>query len=192
MAEATSVYYENLIKRVLEHSVSNEWSIAVSEWKMIDVEEDSWCESQCVCGKENIRYLFTIKNIYNNNKINPIGSRCIKRFNVKELSELVSLKESLFKLLHAVEENKFIEFSSELFSRKLLKHLYDLGAFMATEYNDYEPYNDYEFLLKMFNKSEAKRTEKQKKKAIAIVLSSIKPFLKAELKQKKEGGVTNG
>lgn len=41
--------------------------------------------------------------------------------------------------------------SSELFSRKLLRWLYEEGAF-DTEYNDYDGEDDYEFMLKMFNK----------------------------------------
>ena len=52
------------------------------------------------------------------------------------------LRESTFKLLHAVEENEYLTLSSELFSRKLLRWLYEQGAF-NTLYNDYDGEEDY-------------------------------------------------
>lgn len=39
-----------------------------------------------------------------------------------------AVMESQFKLLHAVEEGKFLSLSVELFSRKLLLWLYEEGA----------------------------------------------------------------
>ena len=50
---------------------------AVQEWEIYDCIEDMSCRSRCVCGKENIRYLFTIRNLFNNSLIFPIGSSCI-------------------------------------------------------------------------------------------------------------------
>lgn len=57
-----SSYYQNLIKRVLEASTTDNWEIAVREWDIVDCEEDEEHASECVCGKENLRYLFTIRN----------------------------------------------------------------------------------------------------------------------------------
>lgn len=136
----------------------------------------------CVCGKENLRYLFTIQNTINRNILYPIGSSCIKKFERTDFYELASVKEQLFKLLHAIERNSFITLSSEFFSRKLLRYLYDNDAFNATSYNGFEPYNDYKFLLDMFNKRN--RSENQEKKATAIILNSIKPYLQNLLKNK--------
>ena len=70
----TSVYYENLKKNVIEHSQADDWHSAVNEWEIDDVEEDETLTESCVCGKENLRYLFTIRNEFNGKKLYPIGS----------------------------------------------------------------------------------------------------------------------
>lgn len=177
-----SRYKETLIRDVLEHSESQIWESAVQEWNILDVEEDEHLEQSCICGKEHLRYLFTISNDLNGNSLYPIGSSCIKKFNREDLNEEISAKEDLFKLLHAVEDNQFLTLSSEFFSRKLLKYLLDIGAFKATKWNNMNPEDDYQFMLDMFNKRN--RTESQEKKAIAIILNSIKPFLQNYLKDK--------
>lgn len=169
-------YKENLINTVIEKSEANNWEEAVKEWDIVDVEEDLDCAGQCTCGKEGLRYLFTIKNRINNNIIYPIGSSCISKFGVDNLKNEAKLKEDLFKLLHAVENNEYITISSDLFSRKLLEYLYNIGAFVPNYYNDFEPKNDYKFLLDMFNKR--KRSEQQEKKSSAIIINSIIPFLR--------------
>ena len=79
----------------------------------------------CICGKENIKYLYTIKNIYNANILFPIGSSCIKKFDRKDLREKTTLMEAQFKLLHAVEKNQFLMLSTDLFTRRLLLWLYE-------------------------------------------------------------------
>ena len=181
-----SVNFRNLMQAVLEKSEASGWESAVKEWELDDVEEDEALEESCVCGKENLRYLFTIRNIVNGNYLYPIGSSCIDRFGRADLSELATVKEQLFKLLHDIEERKFITLSSDFFSRKLLLYLYVIGAFKATEYNKYEPYNDYLFLLKMFNVRSCIR--RQEDKATAIIMNSIKPFLYKLLVNKTRRG----
>lgn len=178
----TSSYYRRLIETVLRYSDATEWNAAVLEWCIDDVEEDETQQESCICGKENLRYLFTIRNIINGNTLYPIGSSCIKKFERSDLDEEVAVKEQLFKLLHAIEGRNFLTLSSDFFSRKLLRYLYDIGAFKATLYNDFEPYDDYQFMLDMFNKRN--RTDKQEKKATAIILNSVKPFLQDMLKDK--------
>ena len=172
----TEEYKENLINTVINNSESDNWEDAVKEWDIVDVEENLDCAGQCTCGKEGLRYLFTIKNRINNHIIYPIGSSCISKFDVDKLKDEAKLKEDLFKLLHAVENNEYITISSDLFSRKLLEYLYNIGAFVPNNYNDFEPYNDYKFLLDMFYKR--KRSEKQEKKSSAIIINSIIPFLR--------------
>lgn len=177
-----SAYYRNLIQRVIDNSDASNWEDAVLEWEVDDCEEDETLQASCVCGKEELRYLFTIRNTRNGNLLYPIGSSCIKKFDRDDLDEEVAVKEQLFKLLHAIESNSFITLSSDFFSRKLLRYLYDIDAFEATEYNRYDPYNDYQFLLDMFNKR--LWSERQEKKATAIILNSIRPFLREMLKGK--------
>lgn len=177
-----SKYLNTLIKKVMDNSESNDWQKAVKEWNIYDVEEDRHAEESCICGKEHIRYLFTIKNQLNGKILYPIGSSCIKKFKRDDLKEDVAIQEQLFKLLHAVEENEFLELSSKYFSRKLLKYLFDIGAFKVTEFNDKNPENDYKFMLKMFNKKI--KTERQIRKITAIILTSIKPFLQETIARK--------
>ncbi len=135
-----------MIKQVLESSESDTWKSAVTEWEIYDVEEDEKQLESCICGKENLRYLYTIRNKLNDNQLYPIGSQCIKKFNQEDLTDEINVKEQMFKLLHAVEDNAFLKLSSDFFSRKL--------------------------------------SEKQDKKATAIILNSIKPFLQAQLAEK--------
>lgn len=50
-------YYKNLMMTVIRSSESDNWKDAVVEWDIDDCEEDLSCSSECVCGKENIKYL---------------------------------------------------------------------------------------------------------------------------------------
>ncbi|MDD3142103.1 MAG: hypothetical protein PHX08_24505 [Lachnospiraceae bacterium] len=180
-----STYYEKLIRTVIDNSEEDTWKEAVEEWKILDCEEDQTASSSCICGKENIRYLYTIKNVVNGNLLYPIGSSCITKFERADLKEEISVREGMFKLLHAIQANNYISLTADLFSRKLLKHLFDEGAFHSNQYNAYSGENDYQFLVKMFNKRDKSSiSDAQKKKIRAIIVSSIKPYL-VELLGKK-------
>lgn len=75
--------------------------------------------------------------------------------------------------------------SSEFFSRKLLRYLYEEGVFQANEYNNYDPEKDYEFMLKMFNKRDKDSiTLNQKRKINAIIMNSVRPYLVNQLLNK--------
>ncbi|MDY4604032.1 hypothetical protein [Clostridium tertium] len=185
----SSIYYNNLIKLVIDKSESERWEDALEEWDIFDCEEDNDIESSCICGKENIKYLFTIKNVINGNEIYPIGSSCIKKFNRTDLNELITIKEGMFKLLREVEKNAYISLSSELFTRRLLKVLYEEGAFKPNKFNRYDSKRDYEFMLKMFNKKNKDTiTESEDKRIKAIIINCIKPHLKNQLENKRKNG----
>lgn len=181
----SNAYRTNLIQKVIDLSVSNNWDDAVLEWTIDDCEEDDSLESSCICGKEELRYLFTIRNTRNGNTLFPIGSSCIKKFDRDDLNEEASIQEKLFKLYHAIEDRSFITLSPEFFSRKLLGYLFDEGVFEANEYNHFDPEVDYEFLLKMFNKRDKDSiTGKQQAKIRAIIMTSIRPYLVEQLRKK--------
>ena len=166
----------------MENSEADNWDDAVDEWRITDWREDESQAYECICGKENIKYLYKIENIINGKILYPIGSSCIRKFKRQDMNDEVSIHEQSFKLLHAVEENRYLSLSTEFFSRKLLLWLYNEGAFSDNEYNNFNGENDYEFLLKMFNKRDKDSiTDKQDKKIKAILLNSIKPFLKEML-----------
>ena len=107
---------ENLKERVIGMSKSTEWEVAKDEWEVERCEEDKKAQTDCVCGKENIKYLFTIRNKENGNRLHPIGSTCIKKFGRNDLDEVAKKYVDRFKLLHAVEDGEFIELSPKYFS----------------------------------------------------------------------------
>lgn len=177
-------YVKNLILTVIQNSVADNWDEAVLEWELFDCEEDETVSSYCICGKENIKYLHTIKNRYNGNLLFPIGSSCIRKFGRKELDSEVKLKEDLFKLLHHIQKRDFIVLSSEFFTRRLIDYLYDVGAF-DNDYNRYEGYDDYCFFKKMFNKrNKDEISYNQQKKINAIIINSIYPYLQKTILEK--------
>ena len=183
--DRNSIYCRNLIERVIDNSKASNWENAVLEWEVFDCEEDETLQSSCICGKEELRYLFTIRNTRNGNLLYPIGSSCIRRFERDDLDEDVSIREQLFKLLHAIEKNEFITLSSDLFSRKLLFYFYYEDVFKPNSYNRYNPEVDYEFMLQMFNKRHKDSISPlQQRKISAIIMDSIIPYLRAVLKDK--------
>lgn len=182
---AISTYRENLIQTVLDNSYGNTWEEAVNEWEITDCIEDRSRKESCICGKEELKYLYEIHNVVTDKYLYPIGSSCITKFEREDLCEETSVAEGMFKLLHAVEQNAYLELSPDLFSRKLLRALYKRGAFVPSKFNNYDGANDYEFMLKMFNKRDKSSiTPFQEKKIKAILLNSIKPYLQKELKNK--------
>lgn len=163
---------------IIQNSISDNWKDAVLEWEITDIYVDYDCSNTCICGHEHIKYCFTIYNEFTQQMLYPIGSRCIKKFHRKDLDLLVDVHEQMAQLLEHVKHNKFIEFNSKLFSRKLLKYLYDNGCFKPTRYNHFDPYNDYEFILDMFNKKNPP-TSRQFSKVKALIMNNIIPYCKS-------------
>lgn len=179
-----STYTRNLIDRVIKNSVADNWDDAVQEWDILDCVEDESREESCICGKEDLYYLFTIQNRYNGKILFPIGSSCIHKFEREDLSEQADIEEKMFRLYHAIENKTYITLNSDFFSRKVLRHLYDVGAF-NNSYNDYNGQSDYEFMLKMFNKRNKQDiTSRQHSKIRAIIVASIRPYLENKLQNK--------
>jgi len=77
-----SVYYRNLIQHVINNSEASNWENVVLEWEVFDCEEDETIQSSCICGKEELRYLFAIRNTRNGNFLYPIGSSCKRSLSV--------------------------------------------------------------------------------------------------------------
>jgi len=177
-------YIENFKTIVIDNSVSNTWDDAKMEWEITDFTVAELANEECICGKQGIKDLNCIKNIHNSNELFPIGNECIKKFERSDFKDFVKESRAFSKLLLFVRDDTYIELKSPHFSRAVLKTLYDRGAFIASQYNDNNPYNDYQFLLNMFNKRKPP-TEKQMGKIRAIIRNSIKPFLQEELFNRK-------
>lgn len=168
---------------VLEKSEARQWRDAVLEWEIEGWEEDISQKMSCICGHPDLKYLFTIGNTLNGNRLFPIGSVCINRFGRPDLNEQVSARVQLFRLLTAIEEHEYIPLDAEHFSRKLLRFLFEDGAFQSTQHNGFDPQRDYEFMLDMFNKH-SEPTPAQDRKIRAIIVSAIKPYLLTVLRQR--------
>ncbi len=180
-----STYYENLIKTVIDASKGLTWEEAVNEWEIVDCIEDEDSSSVCICGKDRLRYLYTIRNSITGISLFPIGSTCIKKFERDDLMEEVAVKEKMFKLLHAVNSKKIVELSSEYFSKKLLFAFYKADVFKPTQYNNFNGYADYKFMLDMFNRRDKSSiSQAQRRKINGIIAFSIKPYLVKTLKIK--------
>ena len=140
---------------------------------------------ECVCGKENLRYLFTIRNRETGRSLYLIGSSCIEKFERDDLDYEVDVQMDMYRLAHAMERGERIELTSKYFSKKLLYALYEEGAFAPNKYNRYDGTNDYQFMLDMFNKrNKSEITEQQHRKIRGLIAYSIKPFLRERLKYK--------
>jgi len=176
-----------LIDQVMANSQDKtSWEIAVSEWEIVDHEEDIEMESQCVCGHEHLRYLFTIENTENGNVLFPIGSSCIKKFERKDLNTQTTVLEKLYQLHHAIEDGEYIVLDSQFFSKNLIKYLYEHDVFLPNQYNQNDSENDYRFLLKMFNKRYKEDiTENQSRKIKALIMT-IRAYLVVNLHSKTD------
>lgn len=178
-------YYENLIKGVLELSENHTWEQAVKEWEICDCEIDEALTESCVCGKEHLKYLFTIRNTENGNELYPIGSTCINKFGREDLDYEISVYKAMFRLIHAVENKERIELNSDYFTRDLLCYLYYNDAFKPNKYNYFDGENDCDFLLTMFNKRNKDQISVlYRKKIDAIILNSIIPFIRKKIRKK--------
>jgi len=169
-----SSYVKNLTSKVIAHSDSNTWDEAVKEWSVVGFDIDPNSHGACVCGQNNLYYLYTIRNHENGNELSPIGSSCIRKFNRADLNTRVTTLEKQLDLLHALEHNTFIKLDSNYFSKKLLKYLFYNGAF---EDDNYDSMNNYQFMVDMFNQRK-QPTESQQKKINAIIIKNIIPYLR--------------
>lgn len=171
-----------LQKTILKNSVSKIWAEAAREWEIAGCDEDESLRSSCLCGRGHLKYLYTLRNKKNGKTLSPIGGACIKKFGRSDFDEQREIDERLFRLTRAAEENRYISLTPDFFSRKLLKYILEDGAFTPSKYNHYNGENDYDFLLKMFNRKKAP-AGREKAKIRAIIVLSIKPYLK---KRKEE------
>lgn len=173
---------KQLIDAVLDRSVSKTWAEAVKEWYVLSCDEDESCSETCVCGHEGLRYNFSIRNELNGEVIYPIGSKCIEKFENNDMSDDAKCWIAVHRLMRRAtrygrDKTLSLFDDKDVFSRRLIWFLYEQGAFKPTRYNRFEPYNDADFLIDMFNKRDYP-TKHQRAKADAIVERQIYPFLR--------------
>ena len=88
-----NLYTDNLIGTVIGLSVADDWEGARREWRIVGCEVDETHSATCVCGKEGLRYVYTIANTETGETLSPIGSSCIKKFEQSDMDEELALME---------------------------------------------------------------------------------------------------
>ena len=79
---------------VINNSESDNWQEAVTEWEIYDCEEDDSCSEECICGKENIKYLYTIRNVYNGK---GMANLRVPKIALEEQEEIIKILDKLWK-----------------------------------------------------------------------------------------------
>lgn len=168
--------FDTLRGVVLDASRSSLWSDTVKEWQVTGVEEEPQMSGICVCGKTNLRYLFTIFNHETSNTLFPIGSQCVNLFEVEELKLSVNVLRELFELRSTFAQARTVRLTAEHFSRALLADLWENGAFPGNEFNRGNGANDYKFLLDMFNQRHP-FTDAEGRKVWVLINRTIRDFV---------------
>lgn len=161
---------------VIAASESQTWTEAVQEWQVVSAEEDPHGTGICVCGKTGLVHLYTIDNLGTQNQLFPIGSSCVRLFEVEHLNTRVNVLRGLIELRTAYESDKTVYLTSEYFSRALLADLWENGAFPPNGYNRSNGVNDYRFLLDLFNQRH-EFTERERRKVWVLLNQTLKQFV---------------
>ena len=94
-----NLYTDNLIGTVIGLSVADDWEGARREWEIVGCEVDETHSATCVCGKEGLRYVYTIANTETGETLSPIGSSCIKKFEQSDMDEELAGWQQAIKLM---------------------------------------------------------------------------------------------
>lgn len=174
-----NLYTDNLIGTVIGLSVADDWEGARREWEIVGCEVDETHSATCVCGKEGLRYVYTIANTETGETLSPIGSSCIKKFEQSDMDEELAGWQQAIKLMEEaarIGKEDYVHLHSGSYSRKLLYFLYEQDAFRPTKYNG------------------GFCSEAQERKSQAIIMQSIYPWLRNLWKKSKsqKGKIDNG
>ena len=174
---------------ILNGSKSNSIARAIREWSIQDVTVNYANSGVCLCGQRGIHFEYGIVNEKTGVYLYPIGSECIKKFKRGDFSDYASGFEECMRIAESMHHGSlcgvwmnpasgFSVDDSTWFSKKLLRFLYKEGCFKATVYNDYDPVNDLEFCIDMFNTGThwGHITDKQRGK-IAVMNRMIGKFI---------------
>ena len=94
-----NLYTDHLIGIVIEFSVADDWEGARREWEVVGCEIDETHSATCICGKEGLRYVYTIVNTETGESLFPIGSSCIKKFEQNDMDEELAGWQQAIKLM---------------------------------------------------------------------------------------------
>ena len=165
-------YTENFLLPVIYSSESNEWKSAAQEWEIIGykrVENDT-----CICGKEEIKDVYKIRNRRNGNELYPIGSSCIDKFESKEMTKDTNkfkkiynrISNEIFRQRETAGKGESLKFNTRLFSKELIHYLNKKGVL-----ND----SDCQFLFDM--RSKRSKSAEEQKRIDEIIENFIVPYI---------------
>ncbi len=88
---AAGAHHKQLMTILREHSSYPDPSLVshallCAEWEVLQSNYDDTAGLVCMCGKEDIRHVNVIRNRYNGHRLEPIGSSCIRRFEIEPLT----------------------------------------------------------------------------------------------------------
>lgn len=162
-----------LTNAVIARSRAGAWEWARLEWRVQGVSRSG--VDTCVCGQTGLVHVFAVENTLTGARLDPIGSHCIKHFGSHEMNDQLKDLTNLLEL-EAVVGRGPLDLKADL-NRSKLATLYTHGAFGPSEWNGGDGYNDYRFLLDMFNKR-IPPSQRQGWK-VAALLREVGAFLKA-------------
>lgn len=170
----------NLPKEVVALSCADDFEAARHEWDLVGRGIDPTSSQNCVCGKEGLKYLFTIRNRETGAKLYPIGSSCIELFGRKDLDQQTTIAIQMYAVLAEYRETRSLKLNGGAITKAVLKQLYEEGCFPASHYNGGNPAVDYQFLVDMFNRRREPSSAQQKK--IWVLLNkTVGPYLERTL-----------
>lgn len=170
----------NLPKEVVALSCADDFDAARHEWDLVDRGIDPTSSQNCVCGKEGLKYLFTIRNRETGAMLYPIGSKCIEQFGREDLDQQTNIAIKMYAVLAEYRDTGALKLKGGEITRAVLKQLYEEGCFPANRYNGGNPEVDYQFLLDMFNKRK-EPSEKQQSKIRVLLNRTVGPYLERTL-----------
>ena len=177
----TKANFATLARAVVRSSVSKAWSAAVTEWEVVALEEDLDALGVCVCGQTGLVKLFTIRNKRNDSVLFPIGSVCVNQFGRKDLDQQITVFSDLLTLRSAVIAGERVTLTAQFFSRAVLEWFYAQGVFTPDHWNRGDGANDYDFLLKMFNKRDKDSISRAQRQKLSLLLrQKVFPFIQAD------------
>lgn len=165
-------YTENFLLPVIYSSESNTWKSAAREWEIIGYERVE--NDTCICGKEEIKDVYRIRNRLNGNELYPIGSSCVDKFESKEMTKDTDKFKKIYnkissgksKLKQSVNKGESIKFTARLFSEELINYLNKKEILSD---------RDRQFLLNM--RGRRSRNSEQQERINKIIEDFIVPYI---------------
>ena len=172
---------KSLHDAVLQASQANTWDQATKEWNEVSLIFNGIGRSNCICGNA-IKYAYELFNNVTGQRLFPIGSDCVRHFQLISLDQQLEEEEKLLRklenLTRKVKKKEKIKVNKSDFDERLLNWFWEKCVFKANRGNQFAPEKDYQLFLEVFQGGSWTKAEPKKKARLEEVLEKcIKPFL---------------